>query len=599
MACQNVCGKCYQLVNNCCCNNQSTSCAPSGVVVAVPLSVDPCTPCDPCAETEEEEDEVETTCLYPAFVTSTNAFNIPACNETTILEVADACRFTKGTRLFSYLGIVLDVELVGDGTLTVINNCVVACEGLELLAPGTLVPAGTTFAIGIPSCGTSSGGAPSVAPFLDSDFVVPEPGLGDASCVTVKVTNVNTLIEGDLELIAGRTFRLLAIIDATTIRICNDGGGGTPGELVESDEDDDGVPDHQVIRVSGQNPCTSDEVSEVDRLVGCNGSDVQVGLVGSAERQIPIWDNTLFKWYPGNVEGAVFCPNTVDSVEIDPGAPVDQEYVFEVASTTSIQADLDNTDPNPVFVTIGDFPFCITSVVDATHFRGIPNFEVVEVTEIPAGSAVCIEDCCLQCHVAVETCADFGSEEDDALELVLYGSGSVVLTCVPGQNVFSLPSSLEAGDLWGYEEAASQLWAIQYDNSGAGCNCTKFCEILSNYEMCLDVPASVKGNWELRILKTAPLFNSKQSAAAPFVPSTTLVGEGKYVSSTQPRDQFFCGQFGDRIEITDPSNHIWKGHARFIAFNSTGGNLNVTVQIGWRAWIKVMNHVIPSKYSKF
>jgi hypothetical protein len=73
---------------------------------------------------------------------------------------------------------------------------------------------------------------PSI-PFLAVDFTAP----ADGDCTTITVTSVAGLAEGDEITIGSGIYTLNNIISPTTIEICNNGSGITPGTVVHARND--------------------------------------------------------------------------------------------------------------------------------------------------------------------------------------------------------------------------------------------------------------------------------------------------------------------------------------------------------------------------
>lgn len=539
-----------------------------------------------------------TDCSYPIFASLSASFNMPACGQEAQIQSPEACRIAPGTVLYSpSVGYLIVTARIDDTTLSVRNDCPEDGDGNDCnaLAPGEPVPSSSIFALGIPFCGPGGGSGPQTSPYLAADFIIPNV----SSCANAVVTNVVGLNIGDIVSIDGNEYRIGAIPNATALELCNDGDGGTPLSVIYWDPNGDGEPNWPVIRVGGQNPCTSTPVNILDRIVGCDGAGQTVGGVGQVNDQAFLWNNVTQQWELKVIDQTATCVTLAcGCLNLDPEAPPTQEYIIQVSpNTEQIAAALAELDENPLCVTINDDPFCVTEVIDAENIKVIPNFEVVEVTSYPEGAIICICECCDQCRPTVEVSGPFNASPPDQAEvLITFDSGTLSLSA-EGFEVNNLPATLASNADGSANSAAARLWLLQYQN-GLGCACHKYAQVMSNFQVAISMPQEVSANIEFRMLHVLPVFDSQSFAAIPifYSPAVPGLNSTPNLLLTESNDFKFLGTYKgmlyDRAFMQAGELHQWQGHIRIITYNSSASPEDIRVVGNWRVWLNVWNDQI-------
>jgi len=565
--------------NNCTCGCQATDpCQVSSATSA-------CSEGEPCAQNESaceaEQQDCCTNCNL--FVETTQAFNMPACDGTGSIFVDDATRLFPGALLYAVgIGYLTVVAILDASEVTVRNDCP-DCS-LHIATPGTPIASGTQFGVGVPFC-ASEGEVEFLGARLNSDYFIPNVG----ACVLIAVTSIEGFAIGDTISIGSNRYRINDIPTTTSMEICNDGDGGAPGTLVEKDPDGDGVLDYPILRINTVNPCTADPVDQ-GKLLVCYGGSQQRRLEGTIDNQVPAWDETEEDFVLKVFSNLAICINLVCCLTVDPGDPDCNEHVIEVSpDTDDFAIALAAVSPNPLKVQIAGDDFCVTEIVDSTHLRVIPAFEIVSLVDYDAGAPICVADCCEQCTPNVLTMdnsfGDYNCEPE-----ILLATGAVVISAANGIQTDTFPATLASGGLCGSGETDPYLWRLDIAND-ACCDCRKYMEITSNYEVSVlltDPDHFV--NVEFRILKILPSANSQAFAAMPFIsPRGVIVTDDPDCDLivAQPSINTYKGTAYDRA-FADPGETVrFQGHIRMISENNSGGPLDYTIVANWRVWVKV------------
>jgi hypothetical protein len=564
--------------NNCTCGCQTLD----------PCSISSCTTAcsagEPCAQTESsctaEEQDCCTNCNL--FVETIQAFNMPACDGEGSMFVDDASRVAVGSILYAEGVGYLEVTAIVDATeLTVKNNCPECTK--HVLDPGNPVAEGTQFAVGIPFC-ASEGDVEFLGPMLNSDYFIPAVGL----CVLVAVTNVEGLAIGDVVSIDSNRYRINDIPTTTSLEICNDGDGGTPGVFVEKDADGDGILNFPVIRVSSINPCLEPAVDE-GKLLVCDGG-IQAMMEGTIENQVPAWVPANDQFELRVIQNLAICVTLVCCLTLDPEADECDEYLIDVLpDTDDFDTALNELLPNYLKITIDGDPFCVTEVVDSNTLRVIPAFEVTEIVQYIEGAVVCIAECCEQCVPHIWTMDD-SFENNNCEPEILVTTGIVILAAPVGIHTFTFPESIGVLGQTGFEVGAGFMWQLDVENEGC-CDCRKYIEISSNFETLMDIDtADVFANVEFRILKLLPAANSQSFAAMPFVSDRTLiVAQPPDLISAAQTINTYKGTAYDRGFIDPDETARWVGHIRIVTENNTMAPVDLGFGASWRVWVKMWN----------
>jgi len=315
------------------------------------------------------------------------SFNMPACGASAILSFPGLSSVVIGGYIwnptYGYLKIL--ALNTSNSQLTVQNDCTTGNAPV-----GTAVPACTYFDVTTPpvSSGGGSGGAPSVFPYLAVDFTAPIVG----ACINITLTNVNGLSVGKNVQIAGGTYRLSAIIDSTTVTICNDGAGVTPNTPVLALNAANEFQ-YPVVLID-TNACTNSPAVQGSILV-CNAG-ISQALDATALGQVPVVvDATTNEVQFQTLDVPVrTCATLTACLTLVPGQA---SYILTVSSSAQfVVGDL---------LQIGTRTdrFTVTAIIDATHIQGTLDPIPGAVVDIAPGVSVCIADCCEILQLQIDT----------------------------------------------------------------------------------------------------------------------------------------------------------------------------------------------------
>lgn len=189
---------------------------------AQPASPTPFYECAPQCEENHCQEIVNN--YYATAICSSYAGNMPACGETVSIYFLGVRVLTVGSFLWNETIGYLEVTAFNNqtGLAILLNNC-----NEDNASAGTTIPSCTCFVVVDPP--TESEINPFV-PYVAEDFTAPDVG----DCVTITVTNVAGLSEGDTITIGTAIYTLDTIVSGTTIIICNDGDGFPVGTVVEA-----------------------------------------------------------------------------------------------------------------------------------------------------------------------------------------------------------------------------------------------------------------------------------------------------------------------------------------------------------------------------
>jgi hypothetical protein len=241
---------------------------------------------------------------------------------------------------------------------------------------GSLVPMGTEFMVGIPAIDINDTKEYLDSPYLAADFISPAVG----ECQNASVTSVSGLTINDKVSIAGYVYKVGAIINKSTLRLCNDGEGAEGGVVIAFDPEDCGEPSVPII-VYETSPCEATPV-QTGNIVVCNSGSLTT-LTGEADGQMVRWNNNHKRWELVNAYIDENCSYLTTCFTVD---TLDQSYVATVKSTTVFS--LDNK------VIIDDTKFTVEEIVDSTHLKLKPETRFTEIVTYPTGTNICIENCC-------------------------------------------------------------------------------------------------------------------------------------------------------------------------------------------------------------
>lgn len=322
----------------------------------------------PCLQDHEH---TEVYYKYTTTVKTTTPFNVPKFDNEVEIGLEEVVSVAPGAILWNLKVGGLTVKSYNAETKTVI-----ATPANINVDFGSLVVAGTEFTIGIPNIGTDGKADYLDSPYLAADFISPAPG----SCQEASVTSVSGLGINNKVSVSGYVYRIGAIVNKSTLRLCNDGDGAEAGVVIRFDPEDCGEPSVPLI-VYETNPCEATPVS-TGNIVVCKDNGLTT-IKGEADGQILRWNNNHKRWELVNAYLDENCTYLTTCFTVD---TLDQAYVATVKNTAIFNVD------NKVL--IDDVKFIINEIVDSTHLKLKPETTFTEITTYPVGTNVCLESCC-------------------------------------------------------------------------------------------------------------------------------------------------------------------------------------------------------------
>ena len=322
----------------------------------------------PCLQDHEH---TEVYYNYTTTVKTTTPFNVPKFDNEVEIGLEDVVSVAPGAILWNLKVGGLTVKSYNAETKTVI-----ATPANINVDFGSLVVSGTEFTIGIPNIGTDGKADYLDSPYLAADFISPAPG----SCQEASVTSVSGLGINNKVSVSGYVYRIGAIVNKSTLRLCNDGDGAEAGVVIRFDPEDCGEPSVPLI-VYETNPCEATPVS-TGNIVVCKDNGLTT-IKGEADGQILRWNNNHKRWELVNAYLDENCTYLTTCFTVD---TLDQAYVATVKNTAIFNVD------NKVL--IDDVKFIIDEIVDSTHLKLKPETTFTEITTYPVGTNVCLESCC-------------------------------------------------------------------------------------------------------------------------------------------------------------------------------------------------------------
>lgn len=316
---------------------------------------------------------------YTTTVKTTTPFNVPKYDNEVEIGLADVVSIAPGAILWNLKVGGLTVKSYNAETKTVI-----ATPANINVDFGSLVTMGTEFTVGIPNIGNDSKAEYLDSPYLAADFISPGPG----SCQEASVTSVSGLEINNKVSVSGYVYRIGAIVNKSTLRLCNDGDGADGGVVIRFDPEDCGEPSVPII-VYETNPCEATPV-QTGNIVVCKDNGLTT-IRGEADGQILRWNNNHKRWDLANAYIDENCTYLTTCFTVD---TLDQAYVATVKNTAIFNVD------NKVL--IDDTKFIIEEIVDSTHLKLAPEITFTEITTYPVGTNVCLESCCAWVPHALE-----------------------------------------------------------------------------------------------------------------------------------------------------------------------------------------------------
>ena len=306
-----------------------------------------------------------------------NAWNVPACGETSIVVINGLTTITIGSYLwnpnYGYFQVVAFNPTNFQVTLQ--NDCTSGN-----VPEGTQVPACSDFTITDgPAASSGGGGNPTLYPYVAIDFTAPANG----SCIDITVTNTNGLAVGKNIQIGSGTYLLAGISSSTIINICNEGQGIAPGTAVIA-QNAQGNYQYPVILID-VNPCTNDTILS-GAIIACDGS-LASPLTGATVGMIPVLKNVT----TGEAEYQIINIPTATCTVLT----ADLTLVNGLATYTLIvNSSADFTNGDIIQIGTRTDRLTITNIPDGTTIQGtlVPTPGANAV--IPSGTSVCIVNCC-------------------------------------------------------------------------------------------------------------------------------------------------------------------------------------------------------------
>ena len=322
----------------------------------------------PCLQDHEH---TEVYYNYTTTVKATTPFNVPKIGNKVEVKLDNVKSVLPGSILWNQKVGGLSVVSFDAETQTVI----VTPANINVDA-GSLVPNGTEFNVGIPAIDINDTKEYLDSPYLAADFISPEVG----ECQNASVTSVSGLTINDKVSVAGYVYKVGAIVNKSTLRLCNEGDGAAGGVVIAFDPEDCGEPSVPVI-VYETSPCEATPV-QTGQVVVCNNNSLTT-LAGEADGQMLRWNNNHKRWELVNAYIDENCSYLTTCFTVD---TLDQSYVATVKTTSIFNKG------NKVI--IEDTKFTIEEVVDSTHLKLKPEETFTEIVTYPAGTNICLESCC-------------------------------------------------------------------------------------------------------------------------------------------------------------------------------------------------------------
>lgn len=411
-----ICNECNQatgtldsggsIVFDCGCNQVVTTanCHQSGSTV----TYCGCQKCNPnpcgCANgpvlTTYEQSHSQT-CQTPpqAFAKIVGEFTMPACGEDAPATINNVQLSVGAAIKNDAYGVLYVVSRTGNSYR--LEN---RCDSCNITQPGEMIPSCTEFSIGISQCSVNSQNGSSSDIFLCKDFFIPEVG----QTSNAQVTRFGDIVTGGQILLRkgslSYTYTVIAKVGTDTLTLRNDGDGGTPGDWICADEDNDGIKDVVIDSLGTGNVCEDGSIESVaDGLVVCKDG-TQALLQGNQTGDIPSWNETTQQYEHVQVEQTKRCFVLDTCFQIAPPAnPCDEISAFITTQdfTNFVSAAMEAliSDVSGTIIEICDTQFVIDwSQSTATEVKILPVETPTAVVKFDTSCLVCIPaDCCVQC----------------------------------------------------------------------------------------------------------------------------------------------------------------------------------------------------------
>lgn len=247
-----------------------------GCGTALPATPTPYYNCTPQCQENHCQEIINN--FFSASICTIAAFTMPACSGIASVTFPGVKVLPVGAYLWNETYGYLEVTSFNNrtGLATLLNHC---NEGNA--AVGTNIPGCTCFVVTDPP---QEGQVNPFVPYLAENFTAP----ADGDCTTITVTTTAGLIVGGEITLASGIYVLDSILTPTTIVICNEGQGITPGTVVLA-RNEAGQLQYPIVTISN-NPCSQDPI-QTGSVVVCEGG-VSRKLTGDSVGQVLTLLNT-------------------------------------------------------------------------------------------------------------------------------------------------------------------------------------------------------------------------------------------------------------------------------------------------------------------
>lgn len=277
---------------------------------------------------------------------------------------------------------------------------------------GKPVRAGEKFYLGEPcdACETSASGD---CVELLADFYIPDVGL-TSPCVVSTFSGFSIGIKVLLRNVANPTIAYTYVLSSfsgsNTLVLQNDGQGGTPGDVLYADANNDGISDWCVEPLENLSVCErATETTILKYVVGCDGEGNEVKIEGNTENEALVYDADQEGYINKVLPAATVCVTLDTCFQISPQGEVYLQPTITITTDDDVTllaeaADALLTDNSLPIILICDYLFMIdlgASVPGAIVIQ--PLFDPVAVVSFDENCRVCIpDDCCSQCSPQVQ-----------------------------------------------------------------------------------------------------------------------------------------------------------------------------------------------------
>lgn len=345
-------------------------------------------------------------------ITTKEAFKMPAINSRTEIYVDSYAGLIPNCWIWnSSVGYLKVISYNYESGYALVENL-----GIDNNAEAnTLFPSCMSFIISAPvNLGDTGADA-----CLESDFVCPT----DGNTSIMSVSSTENFRADYLISLNGYVYLVEEILTSTTMRVLNDGQGGTG--TVEAPCDGTCIG---VNVVSDTSACAKDVSTVPSSIIGCYSGNV-AAVKGTEDGQVLNWTGSNWELLNSNLESDCTILTTDLTLNIGNTGP----YLIFVNSTEMFSIG--------TRISLGDTEdgFVVTEIVSTTSMRITVNVAPTEVTVYFANTRLCVVRCCdwLPTYVDNEISELSDSKEDAFTKGTLTSSDTSnnnILTVVNGTN---------------------------------------------------------------------------------------------------------------------------------------------------------------------